>query len=72
MGKNDVNLIEIKIPKSYNQALNLLEAFEWVNAMDQEVMNDRKVWVLVDPPKYIKILDDRWVCISYSTMDKMK
>ncbi|KAF8764731.1 putative mitochondrial protein like [Argiope bruennichi] len=57
------NLIEIKISSFYQQAIGCKEASELCDAMDREinVMNQRKAWILVDPPENAKILGNRWV-----------
>lgn len=59
----EANLVEVKIPRSYKEALKSPETAEWERAMSQEigVMHDREVWELVDPPENVKILGSRWV-----------
>ncbi|GFX10823.1 retrovirus-related Pol polyprotein from transposon TNT 1-94 [Trichonephila clavipes] len=57
------NLAEVRIPKTYREATRTAEAADWEGAMDKEmqVMYDRKVWNLVEPPKVAKVLGCRWV-----------
>ncbi|GFU03051.1 retrovirus-related Pol polyprotein from transposon TNT 1-94 [Trichonephila clavipes] len=57
------NLAEVRIPKTYREATRTAEAADWEGAMDKEmqVMYDRKVWILVEPPKEAKVLGCRWV-----------
>ncbi|GFT08911.1 synembryn-A [Trichonephila clavipes] len=52
------NLAEVRIPKTYREATRTAEAADWEGAMDKEmqVMYDRKVWNLVEPPKEVKVL----------------
>ncbi|GFT44903.1 retrovirus-related Pol polyprotein from transposon TNT 1-94 [Trichonephila clavipes] len=52
------NLAEVLIPKTYTEATRTPEAVNWEGAMDKEmqVMYDRKVWNLVEPPKEAKVL----------------
>ncbi|GFU91903.1 retrovirus-related Pol polyprotein from transposon TNT 1-94 [Trichonephila clavipes] len=52
------NLAEVRIPKTYREATRTAEAAHWEGAMDKEmqVMYDRKVWNLVEPPKEAKVL----------------
>lgn len=59
----EANLIEIKIPNSYKEAVKTPEASKWGEAMDQEmqVMYDREVWDLVKPPENAQVLGNRWV-----------
>ncbi|GBL76200.1 Retrovirus-related Pol polyprotein from transposon TNT 1-94 [Araneus ventricosus] len=62
-GQLEANVVEVKIPTCYQQAIRSREASEWCDAMDREinVMIERKVWVLVDPPENAKVLGNRWV-----------
>ncbi|GFW27380.1 retrovirus-related Pol polyprotein from transposon TNT 1-94 [Trichonephila clavipes] len=57
------NLAEVRIPKTYREATRTAEAAVWEGTMDKEmqVMYDRKVWNLVEPPKETKVLGCRWV-----------
>ncbi|GFT70819.1 retrovirus-related Pol polyprotein from transposon TNT 1-94 [Trichonephila clavipes] len=58
-GSNEkTNLAEVRIPKTYREAPRTLEAADWEGAMDKEmqVMYDRKVWNLVEPPKEAKVV----------------
>ncbi|GFQ82254.1 retrovirus-related Pol polyprotein from transposon RE1 [Trichonephila clavata] len=59
----EVNMVELDIPNCYKQAIRSREASKWPDAMDREIniMGERKVWDLVDPPDNIKILGNRWV-----------
>lgn len=61
--KQEANLTEIKVPKDYNSAIQSLNSNEWKTAMNKEIniMKNRKVWKIVDPPKNAKILGCRWV-----------
>ena len=58
---NETNLIEIRIPKNFKEAVKTLEASKWRKAMDQEmqVMYNQEVWDLVKPPKDVQILGNR-------------
>ncbi|GFU04080.1 retrovirus-related Pol polyprotein from transposon RE1 [Trichonephila clavipes] len=56
-------MVEVTIPICYKQAIRSRDASKWHDEMDKEinVMKERKVWVLVDHPDNIKILENRWV-----------
>ncbi|GFR18287.1 retrovirus-related Pol polyprotein from transposon TNT 1-94 [Trichonephila clavata] len=56
--EEEANLAEVRIPKNYKEATRTPEAADWKGAMDKEmqVMYDRKVWNLVEPPKEAKVL----------------
>ncbi|GBL88995.1 hypothetical protein AVEN_255156-1 [Araneus ventricosus] len=58
-------VVEVRIPTCLQQAIRSREAFEWYDAMDREInlMIERKVWDLVDPPENAKVLGNRWVYI---------
>ncbi|GBM96224.1 hypothetical protein AVEN_47687-1 [Araneus ventricosus] len=62
-GQLEANVGEVKIPTCYQQAIRSREASEWCDAMDRvsNVMIERKVWDLVDPPANAKVLGNRWV-----------
>ncbi|GBN83615.1 hypothetical protein AVEN_209874-1 [Araneus ventricosus] len=62
-GQLEANVVEVKIPTCYQQAIRSREASEWYDAMDREinVMIERKVWDFVDPPENAKVLGSRWV-----------
>ncbi|GBN31024.1 Retrovirus-related Pol polyprotein from transposon TNT 1-94 [Araneus ventricosus] len=62
-GQQEANVVEVKIPTCYEQAIRSREASEWCDAMVREinVMIERKVWDLVDPPENAKVLGNRWV-----------
>ncbi|GFX58780.1 retrovirus-related Pol polyprotein from transposon TNT 1-94 [Trichonephila clavipes] len=67
-------MVEVTIPKCYKQAIRSRDASTWRDAMDKEinVMMERKVWVLVDHPDNIKILENRWVyTIKYDENNKI-
>ncbi|GFX03895.1 uncharacterized protein TNCV_4678001 [Trichonephila clavipes] len=51
----------VRIPKTYREATRTSEAVDWEGAMDKEmqVMYDRKVWNLVEPPKEAEVLGCR-------------
>ncbi|GBM92498.1 Retrovirus-related Pol polyprotein from transposon TNT 1-94 [Araneus ventricosus] len=57
---NEANLLEVRIPRTYKEAIKVLEASKWEDAMNRElkVMHERNVWELVKPPKDAKTLDD--------------
>ncbi|GFY48276.1 retrovirus-related Pol polyprotein from transposon TNT 1-94 [Trichonephila inaurata madagascariensis] len=52
------NLAEVRIPKTYRAATRTPETANWKGSIDKEmqVMYDRKVWNLVEPPKEAKVL----------------
>ncbi|GBN28860.1 Retrovirus-related Pol polyprotein from transposon RE2 [Araneus ventricosus] len=60
---NEANLLEIRIPRIYKEAIKASEASKWEDAMNRElkVMYERNVWELVKPPKDAKISGNRWV-----------
>ena len=60
---NEANLIEVRIPKNFKEAVKTPEVFKWREAMDQEmqIMYDSEVWDLVKLPKDAQILGNRWV-----------
>ncbi|GBN35763.1 Retrovirus-related Pol polyprotein from transposon TNT 1-94 [Araneus ventricosus] len=60
---NEANLLEVRIPRTYKEAIKVPEASKWEDAMKQElkVMYERNVWELVKPPKDAKTLGNRWV-----------
>ncbi|GBM43842.1 Retrovirus-related Pol polyprotein from transposon TNT 1-94 [Araneus ventricosus] len=62
-GQQEANVVEVKIPTCYQQAIRSRESSEWCDAMDREinVMIECKVWDLVDPPENTKVLGNRWV-----------
>ncbi|GBM42682.1 Retrovirus-related Pol polyprotein from transposon RE1 [Araneus ventricosus] len=62
-GQQEANVVEVRIPTCYQQAIRSRKASEWCDAMDREinVMIERKVWDLVDPPENAKVLGNRWV-----------
>ncbi|GBM28889.1 Retrovirus-related Pol polyprotein from transposon TNT 1-94 [Araneus ventricosus] len=62
-GQQEANVVEVKIPTCYQQAIRSREESEWCDAMDREinVMIEPKVWDLVDPPENAKVLGNRWV-----------
>ncbi|KAF8785428.1 hypothetical protein HNY73_010963 [Argiope bruennichi] len=62
-GQLEANVVEVYIPNCYKQAIESRDASKWYNAMDKEIniMKERKVWDLVDPPDNAKILGNRWV-----------
>ncbi|GFW48026.1 retrovirus-related Pol polyprotein from transposon TNT 1-94 [Trichonephila clavipes] len=67
-------MVEVTIPNCYKQAIRSRDASKWRDAMDKEinVMMERKVWVLVDHPDNIKILENRWVyTIKYDENNKI-
>ncbi|GFX31274.1 retrovirus-related Pol polyprotein from transposon TNT 1-94 [Trichonephila clavipes] len=67
-------MVEVTIPNCYKQAIRCRDASKWRDAMDKEinVMMERKVWVLVDHPDNIKILENRWVyTIKYDENNKI-
>ncbi|GFW34264.1 retrovirus-related Pol polyprotein from transposon TNT 1-94 [Trichonephila clavipes] len=67
-------MVEVIIPNCYKQAIRSREASKWHDAMYKEinVMMERKVWDLVDPPDNIKILENRWVhTIKYDENSKI-
>ncbi|GBM20396.1 hypothetical protein AVEN_222102-1 [Araneus ventricosus] len=55
---NEANLLEVRIPRTYEEAIKAHEASEWEEAMNRElkVMYERNVWELLTPPKDAKIL----------------
>ncbi|TPX29962.1 DNA-directed DNA polymerase [Synchytrium endobioticum] len=57
---------EVKIPKSYKQAMKSVEATEWVNAMSEEVaaLIANKTWELVDSPKNKHVLPGKWIYVT--------
>ncbi|GFQ66781.1 hypothetical protein TNCT_328651 [Trichonephila clavata] len=56
--EEEANLAEVQIPKTYKEATRTPEAADWEDAMDKEmqVIYDRNVWNLVEPPKEAKVL----------------
>ncbi|GBN04106.1 Retrovirus-related Pol polyprotein from transposon TNT 1-94 [Araneus ventricosus] len=60
---NEANLLEVRIPRTYKEAIKVPEASKWEDAMNQElkVRYERNVWELVKPPKDAKTLGNRWV-----------
>ncbi|GBN59080.1 Retrovirus-related Pol polyprotein from transposon TNT 1-94 [Araneus ventricosus] len=62
-GQQEANVVDVKIPTCYQQAIRSKEASEWCDAMDRDinVMIERKVWDLVDPPENGKVSGNRWV-----------
>ncbi|GFQ64620.1 uncharacterized protein TNCT_189211 [Trichonephila clavata] len=56
--EEEANLAEVRIPKTYKEATRTPEAADWEDAMDKEmqVIYDRNVWNLVEPPKEAKVL----------------
>ncbi|GFW41384.1 retrovirus-related Pol polyprotein from transposon TNT 1-94 [Trichonephila clavipes] len=67
-------MVEVTIPNCYKQAIRCRDSSKWRDAMDKEinVMMERKVWVLVDHPDNIKILENRWVyTIKYDENNKI-
>ncbi len=60
---NEANIVEITIPKTFKQAIRTPESKKWEEAMNKEmqVINDRGVWDLVEPPENTRILGSRWV-----------
>ncbi|GBO02980.1 hypothetical protein AVEN_248756-1 [Araneus ventricosus] len=60
---NEANLLEVRIPRTYKEAIQVPEASKWEDAMNRElkVMQERNVWELVKPPKDAKTLGNRWV-----------
>ncbi|GFS68757.1 retrovirus-related Pol polyprotein from transposon TNT 1-94 [Trichonephila clavipes] len=67
------NLAEVRIPKTYREATRTAEAADWEGAMDKEmqVMYDRKVWNLVEPPKEAKVLGYVNNAYLYARLDKV-
>lgn len=61
--KVEVNHTEVFIPKSYNEAIKSPQSNEWKAAMQEEInmMHDREVWELADPPENANVLGSRWV-----------
>ncbi|GBN33903.1 Retrovirus-related Pol polyprotein from transposon TNT 1-94 [Araneus ventricosus] len=61
--QQEANVVEVRIPTYYQQAIRSREASERCDAMDREinVMIERKVWDLIYPPKNAKVLGNRWV-----------
>lgn len=53
----------IEIPKTYEDTLKVPEKQEWQKAMLDElkVIEDRKVWELVDKPPNVNLIGNRWV-----------
>ncbi|GBN73280.1 Retrovirus-related Pol polyprotein from transposon TNT 1-94 [Araneus ventricosus] len=60
---NEANLLEVRIPRTYKEAIKVPEASKWEDAMNRElkVMHERNVWEFVKPPKDAKTLGNRWV-----------
>ncbi|GFQ76736.1 retrovirus-related Pol polyprotein from transposon RE1 [Trichonephila clavata] len=56
----EVNMVEVDIPNCYKQAIRSREASKWHDAWIN-IMRERKIRDLVDPPDNIKILGNRWV-----------
>ncbi|GBM89808.1 Retrovirus-related Pol polyprotein from transposon TNT 1-94, partial [Araneus ventricosus] len=54
---NEANLLEVRIPRTYKEAIKVPEASKWEDAMNREVMHERNVWELIKPPKDAKTLD---------------
>ena len=50
-------------PKSYHEALNSNESYQWKKAMDEEInsLKQNNTWVLVDPPQNCKVIGCKWV-----------
>jgi len=47
---------------SYWEAMNSAQKEEWVMAMKEEMgALENDTWELVDCPKMVKVIDDRWV-----------
>lgn len=61
--QQEVNFIDVNIPRFYEEAINSPEADRWKKAMEDElrVMLKRKVWDLVLPPENTKVVGNRWV-----------
>ncbi|GBM69969.1 hypothetical protein AVEN_148999-1, partial [Araneus ventricosus] len=57
---NEANLLEIRIPRTYKEAIKVPEASKLEDVMNRElkVMHERNVWELVKPPKDVKTLDE--------------
>ncbi|GFW94876.1 gag_pre-integrs domain-containing protein [Trichonephila clavipes] len=67
-------MVEVIIPNCYKQAIRSRKASKWHDAMDKEnnLMMERKVWDLVDPPDKIKILENLCVyTINYDENNKI-
>ncbi|GFR06088.1 retrovirus-related Pol polyprotein from transposon RE1 [Trichonephila clavata] len=56
----EVNMVEVDIPNCYKQAIRSREASKWHDAWIN-IMRERKIRDLVDPPDNIKILGNRWL-----------
>ena len=52
-----------KDPKSLKEAKGTAEWLEWQKAINIEMdqLNQRKTWMLVDPPKEHNIIKNKWV-----------
>ncbi|TPX50697.1 DNA-directed DNA polymerase [Synchytrium endobioticum] len=61
-----ITVSEVKIPKSYKQAMKSVEATEWVNAVSEEVaaLIANKTWELVDFPKNKHVLPGKWIYVT--------
>nr|XP_042910013.1 uncharacterized protein LOC122271756 [Parasteatoda tepidariorum] len=52
-----------EIPKNFSDAQKLPERNRWNKAMEKElnIMNEKKVWEIVDKPPNAKVIGNRWV-----------
>ena len=50
-------------PVNYKEALEDVEAQEWLKAMDREMesMYSNSVWSLVEEPKWVKPIECKWI-----------
>ncbi|GBM64646.1 hypothetical protein AVEN_91714-1 [Araneus ventricosus] len=70
---NEENLLEVKILRTYKEAIKASESSKWEDAMNRElkVMYEHNVWELVKPLKDAKILV-LWSSSEYAGMTKRK
>lgn len=59
----ELNLVEVNIPNSYEEAVTGSNAEEWKNAIKKEIqaLNENKTWILQDLPDGKKAIESKWV-----------
>ena len=58
-----INVAAIKVPNTFNQAINSKQFVKWIAAMDEEIisLHENNTWVLVKRPPNAHVIGGRWV-----------
>ena len=66
-----MTILDADEPLTYTEAMDRPNSNDWLEAMKSEMqsMYDNQVWDLVDPPKGVKLIGNKWVFKRKIDMD---